>query len=401
MERVYIVAAKRSAIGSFLGGLSTLSPGQLGAAVVKDLLSEAKVSADKVEEVIVGNVLSAGQKQGVGRQVAMLAGIPQEVPAWSMNMICGSGLKSVINGAQMIASGMNDLLVVGGTESMSNSPYLTPAVMRKGSKMGDLHLTDSMINDALTDAFHGIHMGITAENIASKYEISREEQDTFAFNSQQKAIKASDAGVFKKEITPIEIKSRKETVIFDQDEYINRKTSVEKLATLRPAFKADGSVTAGNASGINDGAAFFLLASEKAIKEHNLTPIAEVVGMGSAGVDPLYMGLGPTPAIAKALKQAQLSLSDMNVLELNEAFAAQSLGVMKELVRDHGVTQEWLLERTNIHGGAIALGHPVGASGARILVTLTHEMLRGAHEHGLASLCIGGGMGVALIIRRV
>ncbi|NIZ19195.1 acetyl-CoA C-acetyltransferase [Entomospira culicis] len=401
MEKVYIVGAKRSAVGAFLGGLSTLSPGKLGAMVAKDLLKEAKISGDAIDEVIVGNILSAGQKQGVGRQVSILAGIPQEVPAWSMNILCGSGLKSVMTAAQMIQSGTHHLILAGGTESMSQAPYTVPANTRTGAKMGNLTMVDTMINDALTDAFHDIHMGITAENIAAKYNISRQEQDAFAFESQQRAIKACDAGKFTSQITPIEIVSKKETILFAKDEYINRKTTLDKLGQLRPAFKKDGSVTAGNASGINDGAAFMLVASESAVKKHNLTPLVEIVGMGTAGVDPQYMGLGPTPAIAKALNHSKLSLKEIDLIELNEAFAAQSLGVMRELIQEHGVDQAWLNERTNVNGGAIAIGHPVGASGARVLTTLIHEMIAGNKQHGLASLCIGGGMGVALIVKKV
>jgi acetyl-CoA C-acetyltransferase len=401
MEKIYIACAKRSAVGSFLGGLSTLSPGQLGGLVAKDVISSAKLDASLIDEVVVGNVLSAGQKQGVGRQVAILAGIPQEVPAWSMNIICGSGLKSVMNAAQMIGSGMHNLILAGGTESMSQAPYVAPASMRKGVKMGELKLIDTMINDALTDAFHNFHMGVTAENIAAKYNISRQDQDTFAFASQQRAIAACDAGKFVSQITPIEIASKKETIVFAKDEYINRGTTLDKLAKLRPAFKSDGSVTAGNASGINDGAAFMIVASESAVKQHNLTPLVEIVGMGTAGVDPTIMGLGPTPAIAKALQHAKLKLTDIDLIELNEAFAAQSLGVMTELEAAHGVSRSWFNERTNLNGGAIAIGHPVGASGARVLVTLIHEMVASNRKHGLASLCIGGGMGVALVVKRV
>ncbi len=401
MSKVYIVAAKRSAVGSFSGAFNSLSPAGLGAAVLKDLLATAKVPAAAIDEVMVGNVLSAGHKQGIARQVSIHAEVPAEVPAWGINMICGSGMKSVMNAAQVIASGNADLVVAGGVENMSQAAFALPAVVRAGQKMGDLTMVDTMISDGLTDAFHNFHMGITAENIAEKYNISREAQDAFAYASQQKAIKAVDSGAFKNEITPIEVKTRKETITVDTDEYPNRKSSLEKLAGLRPAFKKDGSVTAGNASGLNDGAAFLLVASEEAVKKHNLTPLVEIVGMGQGGVDPKVMGLGPTPAIAKALKQANLTLKDIDVIELNEAFAVQSLGVIHELKAAHGVDDAWFNERTNLLGGAIALGHPIGASGARITVTLIHQMLNGNHTHGLASLCIGGGMGTALILKKV
>lgn len=401
MKKVYITAAKRSAVGSFLGGLSSLSPGQLGAHVAKSVLEETNLSGVELDEVIVGNILSSGQKQGVGRQVSILAGIPQEVPAWSINILCGSGLKSVMLAAQMIGSGTHSLILAGGTESMSQAPYVVPSTVRNGVKMGNLQLIDTMITDALTDAFHDIHMGVTAENIAEKYNISREEQDRFAFESQQRAIKACDSGKFVKQITPIEIKTKKEFFIMNKDEYINRSTNLEKLAKLRPAFKKDGSVTAGNSSGINDGSAFLLLADEEAVNKYHLTPLVEIVGMGTSGVDPSYMGLGPTPAISRALNHSKLELKDIDLIELNEAFAAQSLGVIKELIHTYGLNRAWFDERTNINGGAIAIGHPVGASGARVLTTLIYEILDSKRTHGLASLCIGGGMGVALIVKRV
>lgn len=401
MSKVYITAAKRTAIGSFLGALSPLSASDLGAAVAKNILEETKIDPAKLDEVIMGNVLSAGQYQGVGRQTSVKAGIPYEVPGYAVNIICGSGLKSVILTYANIKAGVADLVLAGGTESMSGAGFILPGQIRAGHKMADLTMKDHMICDALTDAFHKIHMGITAENVAEKYGITREEQDQFALSSQQKAIAAVDSGRFKDEIVPVTIKNKKGDIVVDTDEYPNRKTNLEKLAGLKPAFKKDGSVTAGNASGLNDGASIVLMASEEAVKEHNLTPLVEVVGVGTGGVDPLIMGMGPVPAIRKALKHANLSLKDIDLIELNEAFAAQSLGVIKELCSEHGLTKEWFDERTNVNGGAIALGHPVGASGNRILVTLIHEMKKRGSEYGLASLCIGGGMGTTVIVKNI
>ncbi len=401
MKKVFIVAARRTAIGKFMGSLSSLTPGQLGATVVKDMLESTQMPADKIDSVIVGNVLSAAQKQGVARQVAIHAGIPHTVPAYGLNMVCGSGLKAVMNAMAEIQSGMASVIIAGGTEVMSNAGFVLPGSTRTGIKMGDIKAVDHMVCDGLTDAFHGYHMGITAENVAEKHSISREAQDEFAYFSQQKAIAAVDGGAFKEEIVPVEIKTRKETIVFDTDEFPNRGTSPEKLAKLRPAFKADGTVTAGNASGLNDGASFVMLASEEAVATYGLKPIAEIVAAGQGGVDPAVMGLGPVPAIRMALKRSGLKLSEIDILELNEAFAAQSLGVVKELIDEHGVDGQWFKDHCNLRGGAIALGHPIGASGNRILVTLIHQLLQSGKELGLASLCIGGGMGTALIVRRV
>jgi|GEM_PF-27618 len=401
MSKVYVVAAKRTAIGSFLGTLSPVKPGELGAKVVKNIIEETGIDPANIDEVIVGNVLSAGQAQGVGRQVAIKAGVPYEVPAYSVNIICGSGMKSVILAYSNIKSGESDLVIAGGTESMSGAGFILPGTIRGGHKMADLTMKDHMILDALTDAYHNIHMGITAENIAEKYGITREEQDAFALESQKKAVAAVDAGKFKDEIVPVVIPNKKGDITFDTDEYPNRKTDAEKLAKLKPAFKKDGSVTAGNASGLNDGASFLMLASEEAVKKYNLKPLVEIVATGTGGVDPLIMGMGPVPAIRKALKKANLKLQDMQLIELNEAFAAQSLGVIKELCTEHGVTADWFKDKTNVNGGAIALGHPVGASGNRITVTLIHEMKKTGVEYGLASLCIGGGMGTALVLKNV
>jgi acetyl-CoA C-acetyltransferase len=401
MRKVYVVAAKRTATGSMLGSLKNIDATDFGAEVVKALLAETKVEGKDVSEVIVGNVLSAGLGQGPGRQVAVKAGVPVEVPAYSVNMLCGSGMKSIMTGFTAIRDGFDEIVIAGGIESMSRAPHLVPSSIRGGVKMGDFKLTDHMIYDALTDAYSQVHMGVTAENIAKKFGITRQEQDEFAYASQVKAIKAVDDGSFDGEIVPIVIKDRKGDIIFNRDEYPNRTTNLEKLAALRPAFVKDGSVTAGNSSGINDGAAFVMLMSEEAVKKYNLKPLAEIVGIGQGGVDPQYMGLGPVAAIGDVMKRSGYKLKDMEVVELNEAFAAQSLGVLKSLVEEHGVTLEELLKKTNIQGGAIALGHPVGASGARILVTLVHIMQRHDHKVGLASLCIGGGMGTAVILKRI
>lgn len=400
-RKVFIVAAKRTAIGKMFGTLANFTPGDLGAVVIKDILKETGVNPALIDEVIGGNILSAGQGQGVVRQAAIKGGIPAEVPAYGINMVCGSGLKSVMTGYNDILVGDAELVLAGGTEVMSNAGFIFHGNLRNGVKMGNITAIDHMVNDGLTDAFENYHMGITAENVADKFGITREEQDQFAINSQTKAIAAVDGGKFAKEITPVEIVTRKETIIFKDDEYPNRATSFEKLSTLKPAFKKEGTVTAGNASGINDGASFVLLASEEKMKELGLTPLAEIVAVGQGGVEPAVMGLGPVPAIRCALKKAGLKLSDMDLLELNEAFAAQSLGVAHQLVEEHGVTKEWLFERTNINGGAIALGHPIGASGNRILVTLVHELIAENKNIGLASLCIGGGMGTAVIIKKV
>lgn len=401
VKKVFIVSAKRTPIGSFLGSLKNVSASELGAVLVKNIIEENKLNPAEIDEVIVGNILPAGQGQGIARQVAIKGGVPIEVPAYSINIACGSGMKAVMNALTSIRAGFSNLVIAGGVESMSNAPYLVPASTRNGFKMGEMKLVDHMIFDALTDAFDGIHMGITAENIAEKYGITREQQDKVAAESQRKAIEAIDAGRFKDEIVPVKVKMGKEEVLFDTDEYPNRKTNFEKLSGLKPAFKKDGSVTAGNASGLNDGGSMMLIASEEAIEKYNLTPLAEIVGIGQGGVDPKVMGLGPTPAIRNALNNADLKLKDMDVIELNEAFAAQALGVIHELSEEHGMTEEEILNKTNPNGGAIALGHPVGASGNRIMVTLLHEMLKGNMQYGLASLCIGGGMGTAVVLKSV
>lgn len=400
MKKVYIVSAKRTAIGSFLGSLKTVEPAELGGRVIKSIIEETGVDPKNIDEVILGNVLSAGHGQGVGRQAAVAGGIPYEVPAYSVNIICGSGMKALMNGVNTIKAGEGDLVLAGGVESMSQAGFVAPAAIRNGHKMMDLKMTDHMIKDGLTDAFNGYHMGITAENIVEKYSLTREEQDAFAMGSQEKAIAAVDSDRFKDEIVPVEIVTRKETIVFDKDEYPNRRTSLEKLGKLRPAFKKDGSVTAGNASGLNDGASIILLASEEAVKKYNLVPMAEVEAVGQGGVDPSIMGMGPVPAINNLLSKTDVKLADVELFELNEAFASQSLGVVRELSKQHGVTEEWIRERSNVNGGAIALGHPIGASGNRIITTLVHEMLKRDCKSGIASLCIGGGMGTAILLKR-
>lgn len=401
MSKVYLVAARRSAIGAMLGTLKDASATWVGAQVLKAVLADAGVDPKHLDEVVVGNVLPAGLKQGPARQVAIGAGVPVEVPAYSLNMVCGSGMKAVMNAATAIAAGKADLIAAGGTEIMSGAPYLVSSKVRSGNKMGEMKLVDHMLVDSLTDAFGDMHMGITAENVAERFGLTRQMQDEFSIASQQKAAAAQDAGKFVDEIVPLTVKVGRKEVVFAADEYINRTTSLEKLGTLRPAFKKDGTVTAGNASGINDGASFVLLASEKAVKEHNLPVMAELVGWGQGGVEPDVMGLGPVPAVGNALKDAGMKLSQIEVLELNEAFAAQSLGVVKLLAEQHDLTEDEIKARTNVNGGAIALGHPVGASGNRIIVTLAHELKHSGKTYGLASLCIGGGMGTAVILKNV
>ncbi|MDH6353921.1 acetyl-CoA C-acetyltransferase [Dysgonomonas sp. PH5-45] len=399
MNKVYILSAKRTAIGKFLGTIANVSAADLGATVIKDILSETKIDPALLDEVIVGNVLCAGQKQGIARQASVKAGIPVEVPAYGINMICGSGMKSVLSAYNSIKSGEADLILAGGTESMSGTGFVVGSGTRQGHKMGNMVALDHMVCDGLTDAFTGVHMGITAENIAEKYNISREEQDSFSYKSQQKAIAAIDKGVFKEEIVPVVIESRKGTIVFDTDEFPNRASTPEKLAALKPAFKKDGTVTAGNASGLNDGASFLLIASEAMVNKLGIKPLAEIVATGQAGVDPNYMGMGPVPAIGNVLKKSGYKLSEIDLIELNEAFAAQSLAVIKELCKEHNVTEQWFMDRANVNGGALALGHPIGASGNRIIVTLLHEMGRRNHKLGLASLCIGGGMGTSVILK--
>lgn len=397
MRKAYIVAAKRSAIGTFMGSLMNVDVATMGATVLKETIAQAGIDPANLDEVIIGNVIAAGLGQNIARHIAIDAGIPVEVCAQSINMLCGSGLKAVMEATLRIQANFGDLYVAGGVESMSRAPYLVSADNRTGTKMGNQTMIDSMLYDGLTDAMYGIHMGVTAENIAEKYNLTREMQDEFALASQEKALAAIESGRFKDEIVPITYKTRKGEVVFDTDEH-PRSTSMEKLAKLRPAFKKDGTVTAGNASGINDGASFVIVASEDAVKKYNLKPIAEVIGFGQGGVDPRVMGLGPTPAILNALKYADKKIEDMELVELNEAFAAQSLGVIHELEVETGMDREEFMAKTNVNGGAIALGHPVGASGNRILVSLLYELKKRNLKTGLASLCIGGGQGAAVIV---
>lgn len=390
MKEVYILGAKRSAIGNLLGSLSSLSAVELGSLVASDLVSSF---AHPIDEVIVGQVLTSGLGQNPARQIAIKALKDSkrhsfEIPAYTINKVCGSGLKSVALGATSILHGDGQVILAGGVESMSNAPHA--AMLRKGTKMGNVNFVDTMSYDGLTDVFSGKAMGITAENIAAKYKITREQQDKFAYESQVKAAKAAKDGKFKDEITPINLTVKKQIVTVDQDEFIRSDTTIESLAKLRSAFIENGTVTAGNSSGINDGGAFVLLASSDFVKSNNLAPLARVVSFASAGVDPDIMGTGPIPASRLALKKAGWSLNDLDLIESNEAFAAQSLCVLQELGLDPA--------KVNVNGGAIALGHPIGASGTRVLVTLIHELKRSGKKKGMATLCIGGGMGIAICI---
>ena len=400
-NKVYIVAAKRTPIGAFLGGLSSVSAVDLGAIAIKAALEQGGIDGTDIDEVIVGNVLGAGQGQGVGRQAAIHAGIPATTPAYTLNMICGSGMKTLLNAVNSVRAGDANLVVAAGTESMSNAPFVVDGQSRSGHKMGNMTLTDTMLKDGLTDAFADFHMGITAENIAKQYAISREEQDQFALRSQHRAEQAITTGRFEQEIVPVTIKSRRGETTLSQDEHPRFGATIESLAGLRPAFDKQGSVTAGNASGINDGAVALIVASEQAVKQHGLTPLVEVVATGQGGVEPEVMGLGPVPAVKQALCRAGMELEQIQRLELNEAFAAQAIGVIKGLSEQHQLNQSWFDDKTNLNGGAIALGHPIGASGGRIVTSLIYEMLRSDTQLGLASLCIGGGMGTAVILRQV
>lgn len=392
MKEVVIVSAVRTAIGSFGGTLKDTHPADLGAVVIKGALEKIGLEPSKVDEVLLGSVLQAGHGQGIARQAWIKNGYPVEVPCTTINMICGSGLKSVSMAVQSILAGDNEVVIAGGTETMSMAPYVLKTA-RWGQRMGNGETCDIMVNDGLWDAFNNYHMGVTAENIATQWGLTREAQDEFSFNSQRKAAAARANGRFKDEIVPVMIPQRKgDPICFDQDEYI-KETTVEKLAALRPAFKKDGgTVTAGNASGINDGASCVVVMSKEKADELGLKPLCTIVSHASAGVEPSIMGIGPVPATQKALKKANLTVADLDLVEANEAFAAQSLAVVKELGLD--------TEKVNVNGGAIALGHPIGASGNRIFVTLIHEMIKRDAKYGLATLCIGGGMGEAIIVKR-
>lgn len=387
---IVIVGAARTAVGSFNGAFANTPAHDLGSAVIKEVLKRAKVDAGEVDEVILGQVLTAAQGQNPARKAAVDAGVPQGSTAWGLNQVCGSGLRAVSIGMQQIANGDADIIVAGGQESMSLSAHA--AHMRAGTKMGDVKFIDTMIKDGLWDIFHGYHMGTTAENVAAKWQISREEQDRFAVGSQNKAEAARKAGRFKDEIAPITLSTRKGDIIVDTDEYIRDGATLEAMAKLKPAFSKDGTVTAGNASGLNDGAAALVLMTAKEASKRGLTPLARIASWATAGVDPAIMGSGPIPATRKALEKAGWKVGDLDLVEANEAFAAQALAVNKDLGWDPAIV--------NVNGGAIAIGHPIGASGARVLVTLLHEMAKRDAKKGLATLCIGGGMGIALAVER-
>jgi len=390
MTDVFITSAIRTGVGSFSGSLSSLQAHDLGKVVIKDSLKKSSVESSEVDEVIFGQVLSAGTGQNPARQASMNAGIDKETPAYVVNQVCGSGLRTVALGFQSIKNQDANIVIAGGQESMSQSPHCMH--LRSGTKMGDTKMIDTMIKDGLWDAFNGYHMGTTAENVAEQFQITREQQDEFAYNSQLKASKAKAEGLFKDEITPVEIVTKKETIVFDQDEYIKDNVQLEKLASLRPAFSKDGSVTAANASGINDGAAALTLMNEVEMTKRNLEPLGRIVSWASVGVDPSIMGTGPIPSVRRVLDKAGWNINDLDLIESNEAFAAQSCAVNKDL--------GWDPSKVNVNGGAIAIGHPIGASGARILVTLLHQMKRQDAKKGLATLCIGGGMGIALCVER-
>ncbi|MFZ5668624.1 MAG: acetyl-CoA C-acetyltransferase [Pseudomonadota bacterium] len=391
MSDIVIVSAARTPVGAFNGALSGLPAHELGKVAIQAAVERAGIAAADVDEVIMGQVLQAGAGQGPARQAAVNAGIPVESPAWSLNQLCGSGLRAVALAAQQIADGSASIVVAGGQESMSQSPHA--ANLRNGQKMGDLGFVDTMIKDGLWDAFHGYHMGQTAENIASRWQITREDQDRFAVASQNRAEAARAAGKFADEIAPVTVKGRKGDTVVDQDEYIKTGVTLDSVSGLRPAFAKDGSVTAANASGLNDGAAALVLMSAGEAARRGLRPLARIASWASAGVEPEIMGTGPIPAMKKALDKAGWKVADLDLVESNEAFAAQSLSVVRELGLDP--------EKTNVNGGAIAIGHPIGASGARILTTLLHEMKRSGAKKGAATLCVGGGMGVAMCVEAV
>jgi acetyl-CoA C-acetyltransferase len=391
MREVVIASAVRTPIGTYGGTLKDTTVGELGAIAIKEALKRAGVPADKVDEVLMGHVLQGGHGQNTARQAAIAAGIPVEVPSMAINKLCGSGLRTVSMASQFIKLGDADIIVAGGMENMSSTPYVVMNA-RWGVRMGDAKFVDSMINDGLMDAFNHYHMGVTAENIADQWKIPREEQDAFALRSQNLTEKAIKEGKFKDEIVPVVIKTKKGEVIFDTDEYPKFGTTIESLAKLRPAFKKDGTVTAGNASGLNDGAAALVIMSADKAKEMGIKPLAKIISFGSKGVDPSIMGYGPVGATKVALERAGLTINDIDLIEANEAFASQSISIARDLGFD--------MNKVNVNGGAIALGHPIGCSGARILVTLLYEMEKRNVKRGLATLCIGGGMGTSLIVER-
>ena len=389
---IVIVAAARTAVGKFGGTLAKTAAPELGATVIRALLARSGLAGEQINEVILGQVLTAGSGQNPARQSVIKSGLPQDVPGFTINKVCGSGLKAVMLAAQAIRDGDSDIIIAGGQENMSMAPHVLPN-SRDGQRMGDWKLIDSMITDGLWDVYNQYHMGTTAENVAKKYGITREQQDALALGSQQKAAAAQEGGRFKDEIVPVSIAQKKgDPILFAADEFINKKTSAEALAGLRPAFDKAGSVTAGNASGLNDGAAAVLVMSAAKAAALGLTPLARIASYASAGLDPAFMGMGPVPAARKALARAGWAPADLDLLEINEAFAAQACAVHQEM--------GWDMSRVNVNGGAIAIGHPIGASGCRILVTLLHEMIKRDAKKGIASLCIGGGMGVALTLER-
>jgi len=391
MSDIVIVSAARTPVGSFNGALASLPAHELGRIAIQAAVERAGIKAEDVDEVIMGQVLQAGAGQGPARQASINAGIPNASPAWSLNQLCGSGLRAIALAAQQISDGSADIVVAGGQESMSQSPHA--ANIRNGQKMGDFGFVDTMIKDGLWDAFHGYHMGQTAENIASRWQITRGDQDTFAVASQNKAEAAQKAGKFAGEIASVTIKGRKGDTVVDQDEYIRHGATMDSISGLRPAFTKDGTVTAANASGLNDGAAAMVLMSADEAKKRGLTPLARIASWANAGVDPEIMGTGPIPASRKALERAGWTVADLDLVESNEAFAAQSICVVRDLGLDPA--------KVNVNGGAIAIGHPIGASGARILTTLLHEMKRSGASKGLATLCVGGGMGVAMCVEKI
>ena len=391
MTDIVIASAARTAVGSFNGAFANTAAHELGAVAIRAALQRAKLEPHEVDEVILGQVLTAGEGQNPARQAAMKAGVPQEKTAWGLNQVCGSGLRAVALGMLHVASGDASIIVSGGQESMSLSPHA--AHMRAGTKMGDVKFIDTMIKDGLWDAFHGYHMGTTAENVAQKWQITREEQDRFAVASQNKAEAAQNAGRFKEEIAPVTVASRKGDIVVDQDEYVRPGTTLDAVSKLKPAFSKDGTVTAGNASGLNDGAAALVIMSASEASRRGLTPLARISSWATAGVDPKIMGSGPIPASRKALQKAGWKVSDLDLIEANEAFAAQAIAVNKDM--------GWNTDIVNVNGGAIAIGHPIGASGARVLVTLLHALEQRGVKRGLASLCLGGGNAVAMVVERI
>ena len=390
MDDIVIVAAARTPVGSFLGGLKDVSAAFLGQVAIKEVIKRGKLDPQEVDEVIMGQVLTGGTGQNPARQAALAAGLPKEKTALTINQVCGSGLRSIALGAQSINSGDTSIVICGGQESMSQAPHC--ANLRKGQKMGNLEFIDTMIHDGIWCAINGYHMGVTAENVAKKWQITREAQDEFSVNSQNKAEKAQKDGKFKDEITPVTIEGRKGSIVVEEDEYIRHGLTIESLQKLKPAFDKEGTVTAGNASGINDGAAAVILMKAKEAEKRKLKPIVRIASWATAGVDPELMGSGPIPASKKALELAEWKIDDLDLIEANEAFAAQACAVNKEL--------GWDISKVNVNGGAIAIGHPIGASGSRVLITLIHEMIKRDSKKGLATLCIGGGQGIAMCLER-